>query len=52
MKWFLWPGDCVCNLIGLQNANDRQAFRTFSNIIIWGFVIVLGAVVLGFWLPD
>ncbi|MBY0429595.1 MAG: hypothetical protein K2Q10_00235 [Rhodospirillales bacterium] len=46
MKWFLWPGDRVCDLLGLRDPDDRQAFRLFANMIIWGFVIVAGALIL------
>lgn len=46
MRWFLWPGDKVCDLLRLQSPDDRQAFRVFSNMIIWGAVIVLTALAL------
>lgn len=47
MKWFLWPGDRVCDLLGLTDPDDRQGFRTFANMIIWGIVIVCLAFVFG-----
>ena len=47
MNWFLWPGDRLCDLVGLREASDRQGFRTFANIIIWGIVIVALAIAVG-----
>jgi hypothetical protein len=47
MNWFLWPGDKVCDLLGLTDPDDRQGFRTFANMIIWGAVIVGAALVMG-----
>lgn len=47
MNWFLWPGNRLCDLLGLRNADDRQAFRLFSNMIIWSLVIVMIAVLVG-----
>lgn len=47
MNWFLWPGDKVCDLLRLKDANDRHAFRVFANMIIWGFGIVLAALFYG-----
>jgi hypothetical protein len=43
MNWFLWPGDRICDLLHLSAADDRQAFRTFANIIVWGVVISAAA---------
>lgn len=51
MNWFLWPGDRLCDLLGLRNADDRQAFRLFSNMIIWSLVIVMIAVLVGLFGP-
>lgn len=48
MNWFLWPGNRLCDLLKLTNPDDRQAFRLFSNMIIWSVVIVLAAVGVGF----
>ncbi|MDR3441231.1 hypothetical protein [Telmatospirillum sp.] len=47
MNWFLWPGGRLCDLLKLNNADDRQAFRLFANMIFWSLVIVLVAVVAG-----
>jgi hypothetical protein len=47
MNWFLWPGDRVCDLLKLRDPDDRQAFRTFANTIIWGILIVILAVIYG-----
>lgn len=49
MNWFLWPGDRVCDMLKLSDPNDRQAFRTFANMIIWGLVIVIAALLFGKW---
>ena len=47
MNWFLWPGNWFCDRLGLSNADDLQAFRRFSILIVWSLVIVLAAVVFG-----
>lgn len=47
MNWFLWPGDRICDLLKLREQSDRQAFRTFANMIVWGVVIVVAALVYG-----
>jgi hypothetical protein len=47
MNWFLWPGDKLCDLFGLTRPDDRVGFRTFANVVIWGLVIVVAAVVYG-----
>jgi hypothetical protein len=47
MNWFLWPGDKVCDLLRLTNPDDRQGFRIFANMIIWGAGIVVAAVLFG-----
>jgi hypothetical protein len=47
MKWFLWPGNRLCDLLGLTDADDRQAFRLFSNMIFWSLIIVVAALGLG-----
>ncbi|HIJ62466.1 MAG TPA: hypothetical protein HPQ04_07215 [Rhodospirillaceae bacterium] len=52
MNWFLWPGDRLCDVLGLREAGDRQGFRTFANIIIWGVVIVGTAIFVGTSFPG
>lgn len=47
MNWFLWPGERVCDLVGLRDPEDRQVLRMFANTIIWGAVVVAAAVVYG-----
>jgi hypothetical protein len=47
MNWFLWPGERLCDLLGLKNADDRLGFRMFANVIVWSLLIVLAAVVYG-----
>lgn len=47
MNWFLWPGNRLCDLLGLRDRDDRQAFRLFANMIFWSLVIVLAAVLFG-----
>ncbi len=46
MRWILWPGEKACDLVGLTAADDRQGFRTFVNMIVWGFAIVAAALLL------
>lgn len=47
MNWFLWPGNWLCDRLGLRDSGDRQAFRLFSNMIFWSLVIVSAAVAWG-----
>ncbi len=47
MNWFLWPGNWLCDRLGLNDPDDRQAFRLFANMIVWSLVIVLAAVAFG-----
>lgn len=46
MKWLLWPGERVCDLVGLEDPDDRQGLRLFANVVIWGAVIVIAALVV------
>ncbi len=46
MNWFLWPGNKVCDLVGLHDPDDRQVLRLFANMIIWGAAIVVTALAL------
>lgn len=50
MGWLLWPGEKLCDWLGLTRPDDRQGFRIFANMVIWGLVIVAAAVVAGNWL--
>jgi hypothetical protein len=47
MRWILWPGEKICDLLRLRDAEDRLGFRMFANMIVWGMVIVAAAVVYG-----
>ena len=41
---FLYPGDTLCNLLGLpQDSDHRMILRSFFNMLIWG---VVGTVVI------
>lgn len=45
MKFFLFPGDVVCDLANLPKESDhRQVLRSFFNTIFWGIVAALVAV--------
>lgn len=46
MNWFLWPGERVCDLVGLHDPEGRVVLRLFFNMIIWGTVVVLLALLL------
>lgn len=46
MNWFLWPGERVCDLVGLHDPEGRIVLRLFFNMIIWGAVVVVGALLL------
>ncbi len=36
---FLFPGDTLCNLIGVsQNSDHRMILRSFFNMLFWGTV--------------
>lgn len=38
MRFFLAPGDIVCDLFGLPATGDhRQILRSFFNMLFWGF---------------
>lgn len=47
-RFILFPGDVVCNLVGLtQDSDHKQILRTFLNTLIWGaigIIIVLNTV--------
>jgi hypothetical protein len=44
--WFFKPGDMVCDLIRLEKPDDRQVMRVFANMIIWGAVVVVFAIIV------
>ena len=47
MNAFLWPGDVLCNLVGVREEGDsRQLLRMFFNLGIWSKV---GALIAIYW---
>lgn len=49
MKYFLFPGNLVASLVGLQEGSEhRQLFRMFANTVFWGAVGVAVAFYLAF----
>lgn len=37
MKLFLWPGDFVAKLAGLDEGSDnRMILRMYANVLFWG----------------
>ncbi|MBF0304930.1 MAG: hypothetical protein HQL38_20030 [Alphaproteobacteria bacterium] len=46
MKWLLWPGDRICDALGLRDPDDRQTLRLFANTVVWSAVIVLVALIV------
>jgi hypothetical protein len=41
LKIFLLPGECVANLLGATNAEDRTMIRTMVDMLFWNAVVVL-----------
>lgn len=46
LRWFLGPGNAVCNLIGAEAEDDRAMIRTIVNMLVWNLVIVLAVVMV------
>lgn len=48
MKLFLWPGDFVADLAGLEKGSDnRLVLRMYANVLIWAIICaVVLAIVL------
>ena len=49
MKLFLWPGDFVASLAGLEKGSDnRLVLRMYANVLFWGVLcaIILAMVML------
>lgn len=46
MNWLLWPGERVCDLVGLTDPDDRQVLRLFVNTVAWGAIVVVVAVLV------
>lgn len=41
MRFFLLPGDLLCNAFGLVGESDhRQVLRSFFNMMIWGAITI------------
>lgn len=39
MKLFLWPGDFVAGLAGLDKGSDnRMILRMYANVLFWGLL--------------
>ena len=46
-RWFLWPGDALCTVVGLREENDsRHLLRLCFNLAVWSKV---GAVIAVYW---
>lgn len=45
LKLFLLPGECVANLLGATQEDDRAMIRTMIDMLFWNAVVVLCAVV-------
>ncbi|HKK31081.1 MAG TPA: hypothetical protein VKA18_11895 [Alphaproteobacteria bacterium] len=42
MRLFLWPGDFIAKLAGLeQGSENRQILRMWANTVFWGTVAAL-----------
>ncbi len=46
---FMLPGDVACDLLGAREADDRMMIRTLVNMLVWNFVVVVGAVLVWHW---
>ena len=38
---FLYPGNVVCNIMGLGQGDDRMMVRTLVNMLVWNLLAVL-----------
>jgi hypothetical protein len=45
LKLFLLPGECVANLLGATQADDRAMIRTMVDMLFWNAVVVIAALV-------
>ena len=43
---FLWPGDAVCNLFGVEDEDSRMLLRMFVNLSVYGKISVLIALAI------
>ena len=41
VELFLWPGDAVCNLFEVEDADSRMLLRMFVNLSVYGKISVL-----------
>ncbi len=46
LKLFLLPGECVANLLGAKQEDDRAMIRTMVDMLFWNAVVVIAAVAL------
>ena len=44
-RLFLFPGDIVCSVVGLENDDKRELVRMLVNSLFWTVVGMLAAVV-------
>jgi len=45
-RFFLFPGDVVCGIIGLESDDKRELVRMLVNSLVWILVGMLAAVVI------
>lgn len=46
LRFFLWPGNLVCDALGARGDDDRSMIRTLVNMLVWDLAGVLVVVVL------
>jgi hypothetical protein len=48
MKWFLAPGNFVCNLLRMpEDGETRMIFRSLMNMFFYGALVILLAILVG-----
>lgn len=45
LKLFLLPGNLAADLIGASKPDDRETIRTMIDMLFWGTLVVVGAMV-------
>ena len=43
LQAFLAPGNAFCQLLHMNEEDDRMMVRTLINMLVWNLVLVIGA---------
>ncbi|HUZ64359.1 MAG TPA: hypothetical protein VMU82_11705 [Acetobacteraceae bacterium] len=46
LRTFFFPGNAICSALGVTERDDRMMVRTLVNILVWNFVVIVGAALL------